>query len=130
MEIEVQSLPLAVKTQLAPRIKTFKDEVRKFKTDLKTAKQTGTADRDVLLAGSSSARQGETSIQVTDDVNEMHRERLMRGNEKLQDGSRRLEEAQRIALETGNFIPTFLAIRHSSHNQTRICRHQHSRNTQ
>jgi vesicle transport through interaction with t-SNAREs protein 1 len=36
------------------------------------------------------------------------RSRLLKGTERLQDGSKRLEEARRVAMETGEFFFVFI----------------------
>ncbi|KAJ3416393.1 hypothetical protein HDV05_001961 [Chytridiales sp. JEL 0842] len=89
MEMELTSLPAGVKVQLGPRVKQFKDDVRRAKRDLSKSGN----ERDQLLAGGSHVVDFEsTSLD--------QRSRLIQGTERLQEGSRRLEEAKRVALET------------------------------
>jgi vesicle transport through interaction with t-SNAREs protein 1 len=95
MEVELQSLPQDMKIQLTARVRTFRDELKKFKKDIGNLKNNKlNADRQALLGGA-------TTIDIEKGAMDQ-RSRLLQGTEKLQDGSRRLEEARRLALETGN----------------------------
>ncbi len=94
MEVEFGTLPAHLKPNVQPRLKSHKDDLKKFKTDHKKI-QSEVTDREALLGG--------TPGHVTVDVDEMNqRGRLLQGTERLNDGSRRLEEAKRVALETGS----------------------------
>ncbi|KAJ3282544.1 hypothetical protein HK104_010838 [Borealophlyctis nickersoniae] len=90
MEAELSSLAAPVRSRLTPRLRSFKDDIKKLKREL--AKGSSQSERDQLLGGS----------HVVDfEVTGMdQRARLLQGTERLQDGSRRLDEARRIALET------------------------------
>lgn len=87
------SLPQSKRTNLTPRVKSAKEQVRAYHKDLARiqAAARGVAERDALLGGHNFELESRTMDQ---------RARLIEGTERLQDGSRRLEEAQRIALET------------------------------
>ncbi|KAJ3095538.1 hypothetical protein HDU97_006814 [Phlyctochytrium planicorne] len=88
MEMEVLSMAGPQKSHLSRRVKEFKEEIKRARRDL--SKPSSLADRDLLLGSSSS-----TIIDVETD----QRGRLLAGTERLQDGSRRLENAKRLALE-------------------------------
>jgi vesicle transport through interaction with t-SNAREs protein 1 len=100
MEIEFGTLPAAIKSQIQPRLKNYKDELKKFKADQKKV-ASEYSDREALLGSASTA--GHIAVDV-DSAQMNQRGRLLQGTEKLQDASRRLEEAKRVALETGNAI--------------------------
>ncbi|KAJ1551590.1 hypothetical protein HK096_007511 [Nowakowskiella sp. JEL0078] len=94
MEIELQSLAISVRTKLQPRVRIYKDEVKKFKNELKKAASGN--ERDQLLG-----RSLRDSHVVDFEVESQdQRSRLLKGTDRLQDGSRRLEDARRLALET------------------------------
>ena len=111
MRTEIASLAEPMKSKLQPRIKSYADEIKKAKKDLVIEKskedeiinwqlffysQTKSiSERDQLLGTGSHA--------VDIEANGFdQRSRVMNGTERLQDSSRKLEQAQRIALETGS----------------------------
>ncbi|KAJ3120826.1 hypothetical protein HK098_004224 [Nowakowskiella sp. JEL0407] len=105
MEIELQSLAAPIRTKLQPRVRVYKDEVKKYKKELSKSLN----EREQLLGRSS---KGGSHV-VDFEVESMdQRSRLLRGTERLQDGSRRLEESRRLALETGytSHIRIFVAV--------------------
>ncbi|KAJ3316502.1 hypothetical protein HDU76_001748 [Blyttiomyces sp. JEL0837] len=89
METELVSLPGPVRASLQPRVKAFKEEIKKAKKDMKQ----GQSERDQLLSSGS-------HVVDFDGVSLDQRSRLLQGTERLQESSRRLEEAKRVALET------------------------------
>ncbi|TPX64751.1 hypothetical protein SpCBS45565_g05648 [Spizellomyces sp. 'palustris'] len=92
MEVELASLAAATRMRLAPRVRSFKEDVKKIRRDLQKA--AGGSDRDQLLG-----RGGQHVVDF--EVSSMdQRSRLLQGTERLQEGSRRLEDARRLALET------------------------------
>ncbi|KAJ3115117.1 hypothetical protein HDU96_001176 [Phlyctochytrium bullatum] len=95
MDLEVISMVGPQKAQLARRVKEFKEEMKRARRDL--AKPGGQTDRELLLgsAGSSSSSLLDLEAATMDQ-----RGRLLMGTERLQEGSRRLENAKRLALET------------------------------
>ncbi|KAI9006022.1 hypothetical protein BC832DRAFT_462919 [Gaertneriomyces semiglobifer] len=90
MEVELSSLAQAPRMQLAPRVRSHKEDIKSLRQSL----QKHASDRDQLL--------GRPGSHVVDfEVSSMdQRGRLLNGTERLQDGSRRLEGVQRLALET------------------------------
>ncbi|KAJ1537854.1 Vesicle transport through interaction with t-SNAREs 1A, partial [Cladochytrium tenue] len=99
MDMEAASLGPAAKERLQPRIKSFKEELRRAKKDLTAA----LTEREQLLGGTGS---GASSRVITDleaggggGASEAQRARLLRGTERLQDASRRLDDARRVALD-------------------------------
>ena len=96
MEVEFGTLPPTIKSQIQLRLKNYKDDLKKFKTDQKGL-SSDQADREALL-GSGGA--GFVSVDI-DAAKMNQRGRLLQGTEKLHDASRRLEDAKRVALETG-----------------------------
>ena len=97
MEIEIQGMPQSIKPQYSTRVKSAKAELSRYKKrakDLHAQNQRsellsnvgGSPFRDVLDDGASGASSD--------------RARLLAGTALLEDGSKRLQESQRIALET------------------------------
>ncbi|KAJ3287146.1 V-snare-domain-containing protein [Rhizoclosmatium globosum] len=98
MEMELSSLPAPVKSKLQPRVKSFKDEIKKAKKDL--GKHNNLSDRDQLLGGIGGS--SNSHLVEMDHRGNDQRSKMLQGTERLQEGSRRLEEAKRLAMETEN----------------------------
>ncbi|KAJ3241564.1 hypothetical protein HDU81_000103 [Chytriomyces hyalinus] len=96
MEMELVSLPTLVREQLAPRVKAFKNDLKKSKKDLG---KYALSDRDQLLGGSGGSGSHLVDMEGRGG-NNGDRSRMLQGTERLQEGSRKLEEAKRRALET------------------------------
>lgn len=94
LEIEIQGIPKSVRSQYASRLKQAKTELAKYK---KLSKETHTqlARSDLLGRGPRSVASN------TDDPYDerSERARLLAGTESLNDGSRRLADSARLALE-------------------------------
>ncbi|EIM91829.1 vesicle transport v-snare protein vti1 [Stereum hirsutum FP-91666 SS1] len=92
MEIEIQGIPQSLKASYTSRIRSAKADLTKYKKlskDMHAA-----ANRSDLL---SSPR---TGTPTSDEPYGSDRARLLSGTAILEDGTRRLQESQRIALET------------------------------
>ncbi|KAI8924805.1 t-SNARE [Entophlyctis helioformis] len=99
MEMELVSLPPPQRNAVGPRVNQYKEELKKLKKDTqkKTTAGAYTSERDQLLGG----RGGNASTTIDLEAASMdQRSRLLQGTERLQNSSRRLEEARRVALET------------------------------
>jgi vesicle transport through interaction with t-SNAREs protein 1 len=95
MEIEIQGIPQSLKSQYQARLRTAKADVSQYK---KLSKDThGQLARSDLLSSSRTAGQS-TSDEPYGTTSD--RTRLLSGAALLEDGTRRLQESQRIALET------------------------------
>ncbi len=96
MEIELHGIPQSIKAQYQARLKSAQAELLRLK---KLSKDTHTqlARSDLLTA---SGRAGATSASDDPYAPGSDRTRLLAGHQTLADGSRRLGDAQRIALET------------------------------
>ena len=97
MEIEIQGIPRSIKPQYQARLKVVKADLTRYK---KLSK-----DSHAQLARSEllpSSRTGPDGFSSSDDPygSNSDRTRLLTGMEVLSDGSRRLMESQRIALDT------------------------------
>lgn len=92
MEVEIHGMPQSIKNQFIARARTAKNDLDRLKALSRDLAQAAT--RDALLAGRSTPA-GDDPYGTADA-----RTRLLQGNATLADGSRRLEESQRIALET------------------------------
>lgn len=91
MELEAGSLPLTSRTPLQLKVKQYKLDIKKFSADVKLA-----ADKDALF--------GHVAIDVNESGDTEQRARLVKGTDRLLDGSKRLDDARRVAYETGLFI--------------------------
>jgi len=90
LEVEIQGIPQSVKSPYLKRLKQAKSDLTKYK---KLSKDL--YSRADLLGGSRAAPSDDPYAGERSD-----RERLLAGTEILGDGSRRLTETQRVALET------------------------------
>ncbi|TPX42958.1 hypothetical protein SeLEV6574_g05317 [Synchytrium endobioticum] len=96
MEMELLSLPGPIRFRLQPRVKSYKDEIKKFEKELnRSSTVTGRSERDQLLGGA-----GGSHIVDVEAAGMDQRSRLLHGTERLQGASRKLEDARRLALET------------------------------
>ncbi|KIJ70205.1 hypothetical protein HYDPIDRAFT_104881 [Hydnomerulius pinastri MD-312] len=95
MEIEIQGIPQSLKPQYQTRLRTAKGDLTRFKKLSKDLHMQ--FSRSDLLASP-----GRVGTPTSDDPygTTSDRTRLLAGNATLEDGTRRLQESQRIALET------------------------------
>lgn len=113
MEVEIHGMPQSIKTQFQQRARTAKTDLQRLK---KLSRDLATAGaRDALLGGRNPAGDNPYG----DD-----RTRLLAGTETLADGTRRLEESQRIALETEDIGADILRNLHGQREQI-----EHARET-
>jgi vesicle transport through interaction with t-SNAREs protein 1 len=94
MEMELNSLPPATKNRLQPRLRNYRTDYEKSRTDLKRVAGTK-SDREELLAGAYNGDSVDVEIQSMDQ-----RARLLAGTNRLNDASKRLADSHRVALET------------------------------
>ena len=99
MEIEIQGIPQSLRPTYTTRIKSAKSDLSRYK---KLSKDTlASLNRSDLLSRSPSGVGGKGSgSHVDSDEPYGDRTRLLAGTQLLEDGSRRLMDSQRIALET------------------------------
>ncbi|KAI0090906.1 vesicle transport v-snare protein vti1 [Irpex rosettiformis] len=98
MEIEIQGIPQSLRPSYTTRIKSAKSDLTRYK---KLSKDTlASLNRSDLLARSHSPNGGGGGINSDEPYGSGDRTRLLAGTALLEDGSRRLNESQRIALET------------------------------
>jgi len=97
MQIEIQGIPKSLISQYTPRLKSAQAELGRWKKLSREAH--GKVQRGELLARGSGGFGGRGT---SDDPygNTDDRTRLLVGHEVLEDGTRRLQESERIALET------------------------------
>jgi vesicle transport through interaction with t-SNAREs protein 1 len=93
MQIEIQGIPKSLKPKYQARLKSSEASLNRFK---KLSKEMHSKLSRSDLLSSSHSHQFATS----DDPYADDRTRLLAGTEILGDGSRRLRDSQRIALET------------------------------
>jgi len=94
MEIEIQGIPQSMKPQYQSRIKSSKADLNRYK---KLSKDMHAQLTRADLLGSTRSPDSPTS---DEPYGTSDRTRLLTGNSMLEDGTRRLQESQRIALET------------------------------
>ena len=93
MEIEIQGIPQSLRPSYQSRIKASKADLQRYK---KLSKEQHTQlSRSELLSRPGVSATSDEPYGATSD-----RTRLLAGTSLLEDGSRRLLESQRIALET------------------------------
>ncbi|ORY34731.1 t-SNARE [Naematelia encephala] len=98
MEVELPSMPLSIRQTYTTRLRTSKEALDKVKKTLRDVRQESA--RSELLSGPGYPNRDDPYSDDPDPSAFSARTRLLQGTETLQDGSRRLENAQRIALET------------------------------
>ncbi|KAE8227273.1 hypothetical protein CF319_g243 [Tilletia indica] len=91
MDLEVQVFPASIKNRYAAQLRGFRAELEKHKAEIR--KHYASLTNSAYAADDGDLEGGPGS-------NPAQRERLLRGTATLEDGSRRLHESQRIALET------------------------------
>lgn len=98
MEIEIQGIPQSIRASYQARIKAAKGDLARYKK-LSKDLHASTARADLLAR---SPGFGASDPSITDDPygERSDRTRLLAGTALLEDGSRRLQESHRIALET------------------------------
>jgi len=99
MEIEIQGIPQSVRPQYHTRLQSAKADLSKYKKLL--AESRSQLARAALL--SSTKQSGNNAYGSSDDpYGSSDRTRLLAGTTLLDDGTRRLQQSQQIALETEN----------------------------
>ncbi|KAG8977291.1 hypothetical protein FRB90_008838 [Tulasnella sp. 427] len=96
MEVEIQGMPQSIKSKYQSRVKAAKSDLQKWKKQAKDLHLAST--RNELFAGRTNASASDDPY--ADDPARSQRARLLQGNQTLADSTRRLEDSQRIALET------------------------------
>ena len=94
MEIEIQGIPQSLRPSYQARIKAAKADLQRYK---KLSKDTHNQIARADLLGS---RAGTHTPTLDEPYGSSDRTRLLAGTALLEDGSRRLQDSQRIALET------------------------------
>jgi vesicle transport through interaction with t-SNAREs 1 len=93
MEIEIQGIPQSLRPQYQSRIKSSKADLARYKK-LSREMHAQASRADLFSRGGGAPATSDEPYGSTD------RARLLAGTAVLEDGSRRLQESQRIALET------------------------------
>ncbi|KAK0534665.1 t-SNARE VTI1 [Tilletia horrida] len=92
MDLEVQVFPASIKSRYSAQMRAFRADLDKHKAEIR--KQYAAVNNQAYAADDGDLESGSGSSAAA------QRERLMRGTATLEDGSRRLHESHRIALET------------------------------
>ncbi|KAI0037536.1 vesicle transport v-snare protein vti1 [Auriscalpium vulgare] len=93
MEIEIQGIPTSIRASYQARVKTAKADLARYKKQSKDM-HTQLSRADLLTS------RGSPLPPSDDPYGSSDRTRLLAGTTILEDGTRRLQESQRIALET------------------------------
>lgn len=96
MEVEIQGMPQSIRPQYVGRVKACKGELTRWRGVAKDVQQAST--RDALLGGVSSST--DDPYGTLDGATTSDRTRLLTGSQSLQDSTKRLQDSQRVALET------------------------------
>ncbi|KAH9830517.1 vesicle transport v-snare protein vti1 [Rhodofomes roseus] len=99
MEIEIQGIPQSIRASYQSRIKAAKADLARYKK-LSKDLHASTARADLLARSPAFGTGSDPSIADDPYGDRSDRTRLLAGTALLEDGSRRLQESQRIALET------------------------------
>ncbi|CBQ72279.1 related to VTI1-v-SNARE: involved in Golgi retrograde protein traffic [Sporisorium reilianum SRZ2] len=98
MDIEVQGFPQSVRSRFSVQIRGFKQEIQALTKEVRSG---------LSSSSSGGARGGYDPAYADDDADleaadaaTANRQRLLQGTASLEDGTRRLEESNRLALET------------------------------
>ncbi|KAI5452388.1 t-SNARE VTI1 [Naganishia albida] len=123
MEVELHPMPASIRGPYAARVASSKSDLQKVKKTLKDLQKE--SQRNDLLGPGRRAR-GDPSLadEPYSDNEYDTRTRLLAGTETLADGSRRLENAHRIALETEDVGADILRNLHGQRSQL-----EHTRDT-
>ncbi|KAG7446653.1 vesicle transport v-snare protein vti1 [Guyanagaster necrorhizus] len=95
LEVEIQGIPLSIRSQYSAQLKQAKVELNRYK---KLSKDLHSQASRTDLLGSSRFKTTATSDDPYGEGN--NRTRLLAGSEALYDGNRRIADSTRIALET------------------------------
>lgn len=98
MEIEIQGIPQSLRNNYLSRLKSAKSSLTTYKKSL-TDTRASLARAELLSTKSPSPGLG-GDYPNSDDPYASDRSRLLAGTSLLEDGTKRLQESQRIALET------------------------------
>lgn len=96
MDIEVQGFPQSVRSRYSVQIRGFKQEVQGLTKEVRAGLSSGAGAR----GGYDAAYADDDADLEAADSATANRQRLLQGTASLEDGTRRLEESNRLALET------------------------------
>lgn len=95
MDIEVQGFPQSVRSRFSVQIRGFKQEVQNLTKEVRAGLSSGGSK-----GGFNAAYANDDDDLEAADSATANRQRLLQGTATLEDGTRRLEESNRLALET------------------------------
>ncbi|KAJ9105880.1 hypothetical protein QFC20_004215 [Naganishia adeliensis] len=124
MEVELHPMPASIRGPYAARVASSKSDLQKVKKTLKDLQKE--SQRSDLLGSGGRRGHGDPSLadEPYSDNDYDTRSRLLAGTETLADGSRRLDNAHRIALETEDVGADILRNLHGQRSQL-----EHTRDT-
>lgn len=98
MEIEIASFPNSIKSTYSVKLRGYKAELDRLSSSLRKAMQQTSANRLATTESTGFDEDLESGRSSYDA--QAQRQRLLHGTNTLEDGSRRLQDSHRIALET------------------------------
>jgi vesicle transport through interaction with t-SNAREs protein 1 len=99
MEIEIQGIPQSIRNNYLTRLRSAKSSLSTYKKSLMDTR-TSLARAELFSKSPSPDNNGHGSGYYNSDDPYSDRSRLLSGTNILEDGTKRLQESQRIALET------------------------------
>ncbi|TKY87074.1 hypothetical protein EX895_003751 [Sporisorium graminicola] len=98
MDIEVQGFPQSVRSRFSVQIRGFKQEIQALTKEVRSGLSSSSSGG--ARGGYDPAYADEDADLEAADSATANRQRLLQGTASLEDGTRRLEESNRLALET------------------------------
>jgi vesicle transport through interaction with t-SNAREs protein 1 len=99
MEIEIASFPNSIKSTYSVKLRGYKAELDRLGSSLRKAMQQTSSSNRLATTESTGFNEDLESGRSSYDA-QAQRQRLLQGTNTLEDGSRRLQDSHRIALET------------------------------
>lgn len=99
MEIEINSFPNSLKSTYSVKLRGYKAELDRLSASLRKSMQQSSSSNRFATSDSTGFNEDLESGRSSFDT-QAQRQRLLQGTATLDDGSRRLQDSHRIALET------------------------------
>lgn len=100
MEIEINSFPNSIKSSYSVKLRGYKAELDRQSSSLRKAMQQISSSNRLAIDSSSTGFHEDLESGRSSYDAQAQRQRLLQGTATLEDGSRRLQDSHRIALET------------------------------
>ncbi|KDN35856.1 V-snare-domain-containing protein [Tilletiaria anomala UBC 951] len=100
MDIELQNFPQSIKSRYALKVREAKTDLEKLKKEISGTLTAFSGSRSAYDPHAFGESGGDLEAGAGSNDPVLQRQRLLQGTARLEDGSRRLDESNRIALET------------------------------